>query len=257
MVTRTPNLRSTAHAFYLPWVVCLGLVLLTGCMHSYEADDNNDIAMQTARDILGEAIYVNKIFSECEKLGEDLELEVLSVQQDWLIKNWPLIDAADRYYSEQLKATGVLFNGELISLQAVNLLHEAQQRAIKELNFKQRTTNNQQKFCLNRIATLAKEDMDLRSKIGQQPLPFAQVATAEDRRFELDRIPVIAGNIKPLGEPGRTYFGLTEQFKQECPGVELLTLQNQWPKETYAVYCHGQPLALMTCEWGNCERQEN
>jgi hypothetical protein len=94
-------------------------------------------------------------------LGDDAELEAITVQQDWIDKNWPAILAADHYYTTQLGPQAINYDGQAISLNAVMLAHNARKRAIDELNLKQRTLTNQQKTCVRRIQTIAQQEMAL------------------------------------------------------------------------------------------------
>lgn len=245
------------HQLCLYALTLVTALVLAGCAGQSKPVDNTRQKMDAARALLAEAAYVSAIFSECEKLGADVELEALSVQQDWLIKNWTLIAAADDYYSEKEKASGVLYDGELLSLAAIKLAYDAEQRAKNELNFSQRSPINQQKVCMNRLNLLTKNEMDLSKKVNGKSAPFIVSETPVTGNMSTGRVPGMAGTIIPGSVPGRTHYLLTEQLKQECPQTELLVLRNEWPNETYAVYCAGKPLTLMVCEWGKCERRAN
>lgn len=239
-------------------IIFLALVMsLIGCAGQDKPASSGQEKMDAARVLLAEAAYVKTLFSECEKLGNDIELETVSVQQDWLIKNRALILAADNYYSEQEKPSGVLYQGELLSLAAIKLAYDAQQRAKKDLNFSQRSPINRQKVCLNRLKTLADNEMDLSKKInGNSPL-FADSQSATTGNIGLGSVPSMAGTAFADKDPGRTHYNLTEQLKQECAQTELLVLRSDWPNETYAVYCNNNPVTLMVCEWGKCEQRAN
>jgi hypothetical protein len=237
-------------------MLSLNLLWLSGCTTQNGITSDPREKMNIASNILAETVYINTVLTECQKLGDDVELEALSLEQDWLLKNWALISAADDYYTEQEQTTGILYEGKLLSLAAVKLAHDAKLRALNELNFNQRTTVNQQKFCLNRLATLAKENMDLRTQFQGKSIPFA-IGDQPGKPMQTATIPTLADDLAVGKDPGRTYINLVEQLKQDCPKVELIVLTNTWPSEAYAAYCDGAALALMTCEWGKCERRIN
>lgn len=252
MSQKLPPCRHFGRAF-----LCALVLLAGGCATQEVPVNDTQEKFNAARQVLSEATYINTLFGECARLGDEVELEALSLQQDWLLKNWPLVSAADDYFTDQEQSFGVLYEGKLLSLNAVKLAYDAEQRALKELNFNQRTTINQQKFCENRLNALAKNDMDISQKLNGKTFSFARENHLTGSALSKGRVPSMAGNLSPSREPGRTYYSLSEQFKQECPQVTLLVLHNDWPKEAYAAYCDETPITLMTCEWGKCESRTN
>ncbi len=241
-------------------LLTLGLaLLLTACSHT-PPTSSPEQQQQLLENLLSQTVYTNTLFSQCETLGDDVELEALNVQQDWLQKNWPLIAAADDYYTRQQQTEGLLYGGQLISLHATRLTHDARQKALDELNFSQRTTINQQRFCMNRLKKIAREELDLAAGLDHSRLPFNPGETdsgnIQSGSIQIDAIPTLAFKTPVVQTPGRTWFVLEDGFKQTCAQPRKLVLFNDWPRETYAIYCDQAPLALMVCEWGQCERRQ-
>lgn len=210
---------------------------------------------QLSADILSKAVYVNTIFNRCTALGGDAELEAITAQQDWIDKNWPAIIAADHYYTTHLGSQAVSYRGGNIALAAVLLSYDAQQRAINELNLKQRTPTNQQKTCVWRLQGIVQQELDLVQ--GEQALADLQALQQQytGSTTTITPVPSLAGDVKPQQSNGRSYFVLAEEFKKECPRGQIIVLHNQWPQEAYASYCNEVPVSLITCEWGKCTQQ--
>lgn len=230
------------------------LILLSGCTSQDTANEQTKTAV--TYEILSQARYINTLFNHCEALGGDAEIEALSVQQDWLIKNWNLISAADHYLTEQEQPKGILYRGELLSLTAIQIASSAEKRAVQELNFKQRSTNNQQKFCIQRLQKLTREEMDMRSRVNINNLPFILQNTPVGI-ISAKKLPTMAGSFHFSQHQGRTAYDALAAIKTECPSSELVTVNNDWPLEAYAAYCKDTPLTLIVCEWGICKSHAN
>ena len=232
-------------------------VLFSGCAQQPVVTPTEDPTqlIQLATDILTKAVYTNSIFNQCTPLGDDAELEAITVQQDWIDKNWPAILAADHYYTTQLGPQAINYDGQAISLNAVMLAHNARKRAIDELNLKQRTLTNQQKTCVRRIQTIAQQEMALTQ--GEQAHVDLQALQQQytGDTTKIVPVPTLAGDITTERENGRSYFLLFEEFKKECPDGQFIVVHNQWPHEAYASYCGEAPVSLISCEWGKCTQQ--
>jgi hypothetical protein len=232
----------------------LGLIILSGC--TSQGTVNEETKNSIVYEILSQARYVNTLFDQCEKLGDDAEIETLSVQQDWLLKNWNLINSADHYLTEKEQAKGILYRGELLSLTAIQIASSAEKRAMQELNFKQRSTNNQQKFCIQRLQKLARDELDMQSHVNIKNLPFV-ISNVPVSIISTQKVPTMAGSFHFSQPQGRTAYDALTSIKAECPSAELVTVNNDWPLEAYAAYCKGIPSTLIVCEWGTCKPHAN
>jgi hypothetical protein len=229
-------------------------LLLSACNQQQVKPLKDTDQLQLAEQLLSETVYINTLFDQCASLGNDIELQAINLQQDWLQKNWPLVAAADNYYSSQLRPSGFLYNGQLLSLEATLLAHQARQKAIEELNFAQRAHANKERSCNLRLQNLAAQEIDLSSRLPRKSRGF-DLSAEQHTRVQIDRIPELAYKETNLTDPGRSWFPLEAAFREECAQVEKLVLFNEWPREAYAVYCNGRPLALMVCDWGECARK--
>lgn len=236
----------------------LAIALVSGCAQQPAVTPTEDPRQLTdlATDILTKAVYVSSLFNLCTPLGDEAELEAITVQQDWIDKNWPAIIAADHYYTGQFGSQAMSYNGQPISLAAVLLAYNAKKRATDELNLKQRTLTNQQKTCVRRIQILAQQEMDLvaSEQARADLLALQQQYTGDTTRVV--PVPSLAGDVTTERENGRSYFVLSEEFKKECPEGQFIVLHNQWPREAYASYCGAVPVSLVSCEWGKCTTQQ-
>lgn len=240
---------------HLSRTVLLGLgLLMAACAQQQVKTVSGSDQLQLAKQLLNQTVYINTLFTECTSLGNDTELQAISLQQDWLQKNWPLVAAADNYYADQQRPSGLLYDGQLLSLEATWLAHQARQKAIQELNFDQRTYANKVQTCSARLQTLANQEMDLATLLPRKTQAFDTTAE-ENTPIQIDRVPELAFQGADTHSQGRSWFPLETQFKSECAQPQKLVLLNDWPKETYAVYCDGRPLALVVCDWGECQRK--
>lgn len=241
-----------------PLACLLAIVLTSGCVQQPVAIATEDPVQLTrvATEVVTKAAYLNSIFNQCAPLGGDAEFESISVQQDWLEKNWATVAAADGYYSERLRAETVNYNNTDIALAAVLLSHNAQRRAISELNLKQRTPANQQKTCVRRLQAIAQDEMNF----TQDPQVAMDLQTLQNKYTGdsnvITPIPTLAANVRVDMENGRSYFVLAEEFRKECPDARFIVLFNQWPQEAYGAYCGEVPISLITCEWGKCKQSQ-
>lgn len=238
-------------------LVLIVITLFTGCAQQPVMTASDDPAQltQLASDVLSQAAYVNSIFNQCTALGGEAEIEAVTVQQNWIYNNWPAIIAADHYYTTQLRSQTINYRGKTIALPAVLLSYNAQQRAIDELNLRQRTPTNQQKTCVRRLQAITQQDVELVQ--GEQADVDLQALQQQytGNTTTIVPVPTLAGAVTAQQDNGRSYFMLFEEFKKECPGGQFIVLHNQWPQEAYGSYCKGVPVSLITCEWGKCTAQ--
>lgn len=237
----------------------LSLIFLSACTTSPPTSDVHTDKLAVT-ELLSEAVYTITIFNECEALGGDAELDALSIRQNWLEKNWQLIDAADRYYTEQEQASSTLYRGELLSLNAIYLVSLAQQRALNELNLKQRSKENRQIFCQRRLQKLAKDELKLTQKVTLSTQAFevkSQPTESAASTTVVRKVPTLAGGYSFKHTQGRSAYQAVNLLKAECPSVNTLVVHNEWPLEAYASYCDNKPLAFLVCEWGKCQRHAN
>lgn len=225
----------------------------TGCAQQeiLPTEDSAELT-QTAMITLDNYVYLNELFNQCSTLGGDAEIEALSVQQDWLAKNWGNVVAADAYYTQQLAGSAKTHRDAKISLEAVWLKHQAKSRANKELNLSQRTNTNRQKVCVRRMQAVAENEIEA----GQTPQTQANLqllASQHDRDTRrVISVPTLAGDIDFNLSTGSSYYTLAENLKKECSDATFVVIENQWPNEAYASYCDQTPVSLILCQWGQC-----
>lgn len=235
--------------------ILLTLIALfaTGCAQQeiLPSEDPAELT-QTAMITLDNYVYLNELFNQCSALGGDAEYEALSVQQDWLAKNWANVVAADAYYSQQLISSAKDYRDTKISLEAIWLKHQARLRANNELNLNQRTSSNQQKVCVRRMQAVAENEIEPGQTLQTQA-NLQSLATQHDRDTRrVTVVPTLAGGFDLDLPTGSSYYVLAENLKKECPEAAFIVIENQWPNETYASYCNQTPVSLIQCQWGQC-----
>lgn len=237
---------------------CLILTgLLAGCATPPPVLDTSKLPA-IAEKIIDQAVYYNSLFSTCDKLGGDAEIQAISIQQDWLTANWPLVAAADQVYTKSHSAEAINYQNHLLSPIAIRMAQQAHIRAINELNLDQRSTTNQQKTCEFRFSKIDAESIKLTS--DPEIATYANALLTEGQNpsdaITIARVPSLAGGV-PLDLPvGKSYYHIAEEQEKKCADAYTLVMTNDWPHEAYANFCGNQLKEVLTCEWGNCTASE-
>ena len=229
------------------------LGLISGCATPPPPLDTSKLP-QIAEDVLNQAVYFNGLFSNCAKLGGEAEIQSISVQQDWLTANWPLVAAADQRYTQDHAADAINYQNHLISPKAIRMAQIAYQRAVNELSLQKRSTANQQKTCEFRLAQITPANIKL--TLDPQIAIYAQalLASGEDtgESSSIARVPSLTGGVPLDLAPGKSYYRVLDELQSRCSDSYTLVVANDWPKEAYANFCGDQLKEVLTCEWGNC-----
>ncbi len=228
------------------------MLILTGCATPPPPD--TDKLPQVAEKILDQAVYYSGLFSSCAALGGDAEIQAISLQQDWLTANWPLVAAADQLYTRSHSEEAINYQNHLISPKAIRMAQVTHQRLVDELNLQQRSTSNQQKTCAFRMAQINPENIRLTqdAEIATYAEVLLQTGSNQQEYSTIARVPSLAGGVPLDLPPGKSYYRIADELQGKCSDSYTLVVANDWPKEAYANFCGEQLKEVLTCEWGNC-----
>lgn len=233
------------------------VLLLTSCASKPPAALSTSTINSAVETIMKETVYHNTLFSTCATLGGEQEIAAIDKQQDWSNANIALVSAADAYYSQQIAASVLNYDGKSISPIAVRLAVQERQRALNELSLKKRTVNNQRKTCDFRLGQITSTSMHL---VNQPAIATAYadiMKSAPAANVAAQAVPTLAANIALDIPPGRTYFVINKALEKECVSSPItLTIANNWPNEAYANFCENNLVETLICEWGNCEAKK-
>lgn len=210
---------------------------------------------KAAETVLREAIYYSSLFHTCAQLGEEVEIEAATKQQDWEAKNGTLIAAADAAYTEAYTNQSFNYNGKLILPQALLLSQKTQEQVTQELKLSTRTQINQRKTCEFRLAKITEENMSIASIPLVATYQQALLAKTPAVLPEISQIPTLAADIAIDIPPGKSHFDLVNQHETECDNAYTLVIANDWPNEAYANFCGDELTDVLLCEWGKCQNR--
>lgn len=173
----------------------------------------------------------------------------------WLDQHGNVLAGADAQYTQSLSADIFEYRGNSLALPAIDLYHNAQRRARQELRLSGRSLNNQRIVCERRFdewEQTVNERPYIDRDSEREQLALRTLSEHPDGDVNLQDLPSLAGNV-PMGvAPGRSYHRLEEQVRQECPEFRFTVIENEWPREAYGVFCSGEPMQVIACEWGEC-----
>jgi len=238
--------------------VCSALaagLLLTACAAPEVPPSSDEELNQVAQSLLEETVYTHSLLNECGGIGPEFRRHSEDLAMLWLDQHGDALAGADAQYTQSLRPDIFEYRGESLALAAIELSHTAQQRAREELRLRGRSLNNQRIVCERRFEELEqtldeRPYIDRDSERDQLALQTLSEHPADDT--SPDALPSLAGDV-PMGiAPGRSFHRIEEQVRQECTDSRFTVLENDWPREAYGVFCEGEPMQVIACEWGEC-----
>lgn len=236
------------------YVAAVSIGLASGCANQPVTTTDARSLAKAATYVLSEAVYFSTLFSTCQALGGDTELDAIDIQQNWINTNSSLIAAADSYYSQQQANNTFTYNGKTLSPSAIRLVLDARARASNELALAQRSPANKHKTCQFRLAQIS----GMKLPLGNDPLiaPYqAELLTHIPLDLNIADAPQLAGEFNRASQ-GASYFNITKAHEITCSAAYTLSIANQWPNEAYANFCGEKAVEVITCEWGKCETKK-
>lgn len=230
-------------------------LLLTACAAPEVPPSSEEELNQVAQSVLEEMVYARSILGECGSVGPRLNQHTEDLTMLWLDQHGNALAGADAHYTQSLRADTFEYRGESLALAAIDLSHDAQQRAREELRLSGRSLNNQRIVCERRL-TEFEQTLNERAYIDpdseREQLALRTLSDHPADAVNIDELPSLAGAV-PMGiAPGRSYHRLEEQARQECANYRFTVIENEWPREAYGVFCEGEPFQVIACEWGEC-----
>ncbi|WP_157471669.1 hypothetical protein [Gilvimarinus agarilyticus] len=237
---------------FLPAVLlALGL---TACQTTEVIPPSDAEVEQLAHDIEAAAVTDMTVINRCSALGGPTGSYASAARETWQFNNENLVIDAERLLNSQRKDQ-VVIDAMPYSLIAIARVHDLSVSAHERLNLAGRSPNGQKTVCERELSRLETQsyatefDLATLQALGEkaESAPASETSAAD-----------ILTRWAHWPKPGRSYISLSESAKTQCPQQSrIITLENNWPTERYAVYCDDTPQDLIQCEWGSCEATPN
>ncbi len=204
-----------------------------------------------------ENIYIESVIAQCATLGGDVEADMQVKQQRWRSGTNTLLRAADLYYRDLNKNNTFNYHDSTVSLDTVRFAYEQLANVNERMSFMRFSNANRKRMCtrltddfMQNSSTLALEQ--------NNPQAYAQImaytSQLGNNNNEVFVMPSLIGNFKMDAKKGRSAFHIEKLLKGlQCTPELMITLENDWPNETYVGYCTEGNARLVECTWGNCK----
>ena len=251
MINRRPLSTGTVRGT----ILFLAAALLAGCQSQPVAPPSDQEITHFAHQVRTQAIADLTVIQACSALGGNIGDLASSTRESWTFTNQAIMDAADN----RLGHSGndwVSIDEQPYSLSALHFLRTQSEQSASQLNLVQRGPDSQKSTCRTALAKI--ESRQLTAFAASPAIAAAlesgygsDISEALTTEYQMAKFAA-----RPA--PGRSYFAVSESTAKSCGGGELtlMTLVNNWPDETYGVFCAGQPTALVRCQWGECQQQQ-
>jgi hypothetical protein len=240
---------------YLSWPKALTVPLafmlgLSACQTSAPPPPSAAQINQLALDVEAAAVADMTIMNHCSALGGPSGSYADAARESWQFANQELLTDAERLLNDS-RVNHVTIDAMPYSLAAIARVHDLSVEAGEQLNLAGRSPNGQKNVCQRELTRIETEtysslsDLPTRMALSEQAQSLTELETGvADILTRWARWP----------KPGRSYITLAESAKAQCTTQSrIITLDNNWPNERYAVYCGTEPVGLYECEWGTCE----
>lgn len=229
------------------------LVIFSACQTQPDAPPSPQQLTAYAEAIRAQQIVDMTLFRECYSIGGEVSQLATDTREAWHFNNEKLIAAADTRLALS-RNDWVSIDGDRYSLSSLRDVMSIAEEARTKLNLKQRSPNSQKNACQRALLPL--ETKDYKSMAAEPRLADALMATNTPSppppggEFQFDKFAQGA-------EPGRSYYSIADALRSSCDSdLSLITFIHDWPREHYGAFCQGEPLVLVSCEWGDCQQHK-
>lgn len=227
---------------------------LGACQTQNEAPPPSESQIHNlALEVQRQAISDLALFKACASLGGPLGDYANTARETWTFSNQRLVEAADRHIQAG-NDDWVNWRGESYSLSSLALVKDIQQSKYEQLNLSQRGPSGQKSVCRRELEIA---ETRIFADLASPPVGQALIVQAKSKTNETVSITRLSDVFNRWPEPGRSFFALNKQADPTCSAnSRIMPFVNHWPEEVYAHYCNGQPISLIQCQWGKCNRQK-
>jgi|GEM_PF-1682321 len=232
-------------------VVSLLLTFALSACQSTEPPSPSAAQLQKmAQDIEAAAVNDVVIMNSCSSLGGTIGSYAEAARETWQFSNRQLLADAERLLNDN-RHEQVSIDTERYSLMAIDRVHDLSRLAAENLNLAGRSPDGQKSICQRQLSRIETETYSALSDVYTAKALTQQAAELDE--FETGVADILT-RWPQWPQPGRSYISLAETGKAQCGAQSrIITLDNNWPNERYALYCGTDPVDLYQCEWGTCE----
>ena len=252
----TLSTKNTVKTCLLSLSLIISITLLSACGKKESLTPSASTVLNSTDALLTQAVIVDTITSICKKTGGDTAIQADVSRQQWFKHNWHWVDVADRHFSQKLNDKTFTYKNKPVALVALKLLADAELQARTSLSNTGPHSSSRKRACARKLAAIEINKYDqIHTPDIIASLQFVEKNLDSSSRSEIYHVPSLAGGLKLLDKPGRSYFSIEQRLiKGSCQNLQLFTLYNKWPIETYGAFCGELKSQLISCEWGQCTR---
>ena len=201
-------------------------ILLAACGKKETLAPSASTVLDATDAILAQAVIVDTTTAICKKTGGKTAAHAKASRQQWFESNWHWVDVADRHFSQRLKDKTFTYQDKPVALAALKLLVDAELQARKSLGSTGTHSSSRKRACTRKLTAI---EMSIYNQ-EQTPeiissLQFIEKNLASQSSTDAYRVPSLAGGLKPLDTPGRSYFSIEQRLiKEKCQNLQLFKL---------------------------------
>ncbi|MDO3384980.1 hypothetical protein QWI17_03900 [Gilvimarinus sp. SDUM040013] len=241
-----------SQATFLKALTTASLVLTLGACQTKAPPpvSDNDIA-QFSQATEAKALSTIVSLKNCMSLGGELGSEAKSIYQSWFNDHGKLVEASERYLQKSRNDL-VEWQGLNFSLISVKNYHDTLLAIKNRQNLANRGPEARHDICTN----VYSNTQSYAPSAGNERVISALYERVNISNKAEAGMFVMSDLLPAFPAPGKSFYQVTQSLQPHCAQtVEIVTLMNDWPIETYASYCDNSGLALLQCEWGKCTKQ--
>lgn len=207
--------------------------------------------------VLSNAYSVQKYIAMCRSMSEATLAATQGLEKQWLIDYWARVSLADSEYRSYINELKSSLGEKVAVIKPISLALKVDREQQSMINRIQNHYNNRDGSCLRILKDqIAESDAVINSEKNQK---IIAVLTAEHTkaiqpyRVLLD----YQAGFTPTHVPrGKSLFKAENMAFQYCGGVdnaEIIVLDQSGSAEYYGVTCTNGKLALIRCQFGQCQ----
>lgn len=226
------------------------ITVLTACQTKEPPAVTHQQQLELAQLVESQSIQSLTALNNCTSVGGDLASKANDIKNQLLSEHSKLMIASEQLLGNE-RADWVAWEGMPVSMKTLHNYVNTQASTVTKMNLANRSPTARLDTCSNAF-TQAQNGMQMS---GKERIIAAIYAATSSNTTRDSAIVFLSDMLPELPEAGQTYFTLSQSLSKSCSSsLELLTLLNEWPLETYAAYCNGNGQALVNCEWGKCSQ---